>query len=149
MIFLKWWQPSTWLSGVNDSIVGGVVKALRTLLYSITVMIYKLVIFLCTLFDRLCNGRLLDSEILEELSKRVGLVLGIVMLFFVILSFIKLVIDPDKITDGKQGAAAIIKKVLIVIVMLGISSFAFETLYHMQHLVIKNHVISKMKKIRL
>ena len=33
MIFLKWWQPSTWLSGVNESIVGGVVKALRTLLY--------------------------------------------------------------------------------------------------------------------
>lgn len=144
MYFLKWWQPSTWLSDISSSLIGGIVKALRTLFYFLGVQIYKVMIYLYKLFEGLCNGRLLDNVIMNKLATRVGLILGLIMLFYVVISFIQMLIDPDKVTDNSKGAVSVIKKVLIVIVMLGISSFAFDTLYSLQSIIIKNHVISKL-----
>ena len=146
MLFLKWWQPSTWLSGVSDGVVGAVIKGLRSIFYDIISMLYKFIINLYWLFNTLCTGRLLDSEVMQELSKRIGLILGIIMFFYVTLSFIKMLIDPDVISDKTKGAGAIIKKGILVIVMLGVSSFVFDTLYMVQRVVIQSNVkISKRK----
>lgn len=144
MLFLKWWQPSTWLSGVSDGVVGAVIKGLRSIFYDIISMLYKFIINLYWLFNTLCTGRLLDSEVMQELSKRIGLILGIIMFFYVTLSFIKMLIDPDVISDKTKGAGAIIKKGILVIVMLGVSSFVFDTLYMVQRVVIQSNVISKI-----
>ena len=54
---------------------------------------------------------------------------------------IKMVLDPDKINDKEMGAASLIKKLVIVIVMLGTSGFVFDALYTVQKLVIENNVI--------
>lgn len=144
MLFLKWWNPTTWLSDVNGSIVGGVIKALRSVFYSIATMIYKLIINLYNLFEVMCHGRLLDSDAMRELSSRIGLILGIVMFFYVTFSFVQLLIDPDLVADKTRGASNIIKKCILVIVMLGIFPILFNTLYRVQSMVINNHVISKL-----
>lgn len=144
MFFLKWWQPSTWLSGVSDGVIGAVIKGLRSIFYTIISMIYRFIIDLYWLFNTLCTGRLLDNNVMTELSKRIGLILGIIMLFYVIFAFIKMLVDPDIINDKTQGAASIIKKCIIVIVMLGVSSFVFDTLYMIQRVVVQNNIISKV-----
>ncbi len=144
MLFLKWWQPSTWLSGVSDGVVGAVIKGLRSIFYTIISMLYKLIINLYWLFNTLCTGRLLDNTVMQELSKRIGLILGIIMFFYVTLSFIKMLIDPDIISDKTKGASAIVKKSILVIIMLGVSSFAFDTLYMVQRVVIQSNIISKI-----
>ena len=110
MLFLKWWQPSTWLSGVSDGVIGAVIKGLRSIFYTIISMLYKVIIDLYWLFNTLCTGRLLDNTIMEELSKRVGLILGVIMLFYVVFAFIKMLVDPDIINDKTKGAGNIIKK---------------------------------------
>ena len=144
MLFLKWWQPSTWLSGVSDGVIGAVIKGLRSIFYSIISMLYKFIIDLYWLFNTLCTGRLLDNSVMQELSKRVGLILGVVMLFYVVFSFIKMLVDPDTISDNTKGAGSVIKKCIIVIIMLGISSFVFDTLYMVQRVVVQNNIISKV-----
>ena len=144
MLFLKWWQPSTWLSGVSDGVIGAVIKGLRSIFYTIISMLYKVIIDLYWLFNTLCTGRLLDNTIMEELSKRVGLILGVIMLFYVVFAFIKMLVDPDIINDKTKGAGNIIKKCIVVIVMLGLSSFVFDTLYMIQRVVVQNNIISKI-----
>ena len=122
--------------------VGGIIfKALRSSFYSINSLIYKFVAILYTMFRGLSNARLLNSEEFGVLATRVGLLLGVIMLFKVIIEFIQLLIDPDKINDSQKGAIAIVKRVIIVIVMLGVSSFAFESLYAVQSFVINNDLL--------
>lgn len=142
MYFL--WNPLNWLSGIAEELGGTMLAGIRTLSFSLSTHIYKLIIDLYNLFEILCTARLLDSSALETISTRIGLVLGILMFFNVTLSFIKMLIEPDSFEDKEKGAIAIIKKTLIVIVMLGVSNFAFNTLYRVQRTVIKNNVISKL-----
>lgn len=143
-MFLVWWNPTTWLSDVSDSLLGTLIGALRTLFYFLSVQIYKVMIYLYKLFEVLCGGRLLDNAVLKTISTRIGLVLGIIMLFYIIISFVRMLIEPDTITDSKKGAVNVIKRVLIVIVLLGVSTSAFELLYTVQAVVVKSNIIGKI-----
>ena len=145
MIYLlKWWNPLTWLSDGLDKVGGAILNGIRYLMFSLSTFIYQLLMNLYDMFSALCTVRLLSNDILQELAKRVGYILGVVMLFYVILGFIQLLLNPDAINDGEKGATAIIKKTIIVIVMLGSANFAFELLYQIQVTVVSSNIISKL-----
>lgn len=133
-----------WLSSIADGVMGTIEAGIRTLCFSLCTFIYQAIIFVYNIFDKLCKGRFLDSELLQAFSERVGLILGLVMAFIVISSLIKMVLDPDKITDKEMGATTLIKKVIIVIVMLGVSNYVFNALYTVQKVVIEEDIISKL-----
>lgn len=139
MLFLKWSDFFN-LDQVNGTIRTG----FRTLMYSLCTYIYELIINLYELFEYLCNGRILDGKVLEEMSGRVGIILCLITLFYVIFSFVKMLIDPDKISDKEAGAASIIWKVILVIILLGVSNFGFKLLYKIQVNIINEHVISNI-----
>lgn len=146
MFFLDfvWWNPLTWISEGLEKLQGAIMSAVRALSLSVNSIIYRLLIDLYTLFEALCSARILDEEVLENLATRVGYILGVVMLFFVIVSFIRILLDPDAINDKNKGAFNVIKKVLLVIVMLGVSNYTFTLLFSIQKTVVKSHVISKL-----
>ena len=146
MIFLafNFFKPSTWLSSVDNGIMGAITTGLRTLMFWLDTFIYNLIINLYDFFNKLCTARLLDDTALNAISQRVGLILGLVMFFSVVFSFIQMMIDPEKMSDKEKGAFSIIKRALLVIVMLGASNFAFQSLYKMQNLIIQENVISKL-----
>ena len=133
-----------WLSEGLDKLASVILGGLRHVFYFLSVQLYKAIIYLYNLFESMCHGRLLDSEVLETISQRVGIVLGIAMLFYVVVSFIQYLINPDELINEKTGAGNVIKKVLIVIVLLGMSGFGFETLYQVQIAVIDSHIISRI-----
>lgn len=133
-----------WISTAADGVMGAMEKGIRTLTFSLCTHVYKLIINLYNFFEALCTGRLLSSDLVSAIAERIGFILGLVMLFYVIFSFIKMMVDPDSMEDKERGAVAIVKRVLIVIVMLGVSNFFFNTLYHVQRVVVREHVIANL-----
>lgn len=133
-----------WLSNMADGIMGTLITAIRTLCFWLIEIIYRLMVNLYNLFDNLCNARLLDNEILGEMSRRIGFLLGIIMFFYVIFSFIQMLVNPDKITDKEKGAVSIVKKIIIVILMLALYNSFFDALYGLQKKVIDSNVISSI-----
>lgn len=131
-----------WLEGLAESVMGTIVVALRTLCFNLSSFFYELMINLYDIFDLLCTSRLLENDVLSMISSRIGLILGIVMFFNIAFSFVKMLIDPDAITNKETGAIPLIKKVLIVLVMFGSFNFVFDLLYGMQKIVVENHIIS-------
>lgn len=144
MNFLKWWNPLTWGEDILGAIIGGVQAALNSVLYFIATVVNKVIIYMYGVFNVLCSSRLLDSDIIAELTKRISLLLGILMFFIVIFNCVQYVLDPDKLTDNEKGVGNIVKKILIVIVMLGFSGTAFNMLYSVQNTVINSNIISKL-----
>ena len=129
---------------VLDNMFVIITNAMRSLFYFLADNVYSIVIYLYNLFEALCHGRLLGEDTLHILSQRIGIVLGLIMLFYVVISFIQMLINPDNISNETKGATAVIKRVLIVIVMFGVSSFVFETLFQIQNVVVDSHVISRL-----
>lgn len=133
-----------WLSKAGTDMMGAIEVGIRTLSFSLSTIIYGLIIKLYDVFEILCNGRLLNNEIMKQLSTRIGLILGLVMFFYIVFSMIQMLLEPDKINDKEMGAGNIAKKLIIVIVLLGFSNFAFDALYRIQKVVIESHALSNI-----
>lgn len=144
MNFLVWWNPFSWLEEAIEGMYAIAQSLLNTVLYFIAEVLNKVIIYIYGVFNVLCSTRLLDSDIIAELTKRISLLLGILMFFIVIFNCVQYVLDPDKLTDKEKGVGNIVKKILMVVVMLGFSSTAFNMLYSVQYTVINSNIISKL-----
>lgn len=115
----------------------------RLLMTLLSTWIYEVIIWLYDIFMKLCNSRVLDSDVIELIAGRVGVILGLIMLFMTMFSVVQLVLEPEKLTDKEKGIGNIVKKILVVIVMLGMSSSAFGLMYGVQKTVINSNIIAK------
>ena len=134
---------STLLKGAENTVGFVLMTLVRTLFYNLCSLIYWGLRGFCNVFFALCNGQLLDTETLNSLFGRVGLLLGVIMMFRVAFSFIQVLINPDAFSDKEKGIPNIIKKSIIVIIMFGMSSYAFSFLRTLQGEIIESNVISK------
>lgn len=130
--------------GLFNSITEALMMGLNILFYWLSTFIYNLITYLYNLFELLCSYRILNNSIISDLSKRIGIILGILMFFLIAFSIIQMILDPDKITNSEKGIGNIVGKVLIVIVLLGFSNTAFNLLYNVQNTMLRSNIISKI-----
>ena len=108
-------------------------QALRGLFGRLCIWVYQLIGMFYNLFITISKVNVLSgNELVETLYSRVGLILGLFMVFKLMFSLIQALVDPDKLTDTKNGAVSIIKRSLIAIVLLGITPSLFKEAYDLQ-----------------
>lgn len=121
--------------------------ALRTFLGWLCKIIYPMIINVWDLFVALSDARLFNSSgagFISEIYKRVGLLLGLIMLFKVLFSLIQMLINPDMFSDKEKGIGNIVKKAIIVILLLGFTPTIFEGAFYIQNKVLDENVLGKI-----
>ena len=99
----------------------------RSLFIIIDSVVYGILEQIFQLIINLANFDLFSGNVLKEFSTRIYLILGLVMVFKLILSFIQMLIDPDRINDKENGVYNILKRVVIsmILIVLVPSIFSF------------------------
>ena len=123
-----------------------IVESLRTFVFSIFEALLNAIIIIYDLFMKVAEQRLFDTEIIQDLYGRIGLILGLFMIFRLTFSAIEYLIDPDTMLDKQKGMGNIVKKVLIVVVLLGSIHFVFNKAYQLQTILLsgENNLIAKI-----
>lgn len=134
MYFLDFW----------DDITLSAIGALRSFLLSLCDVVYRLIIFCFNVFEKIGNARLLENDAVNMLYEKVGLVLGIYMMFRLTFIGIQYILNPDAMNDKQKGIGKLLTKLLIVIVLLGTTPFIFNLAYHFQESVAKENIIGKV-----
>lgn len=124
------------------SITQDIVDAARTLALFFCEIIYSLICFCFDIFNGFGKVRL-DIDV-SAIFQRVELVLGLFMVFRLTFAAIEYLINPDSMMDKEKGIGNIIKKVLIVIILLGSTGFLFNEAYKLQDELIDSQVIEKI-----
>ena len=120
------------LFGINFSIE----QALRSMMGSILALIYSLIDYLYNVFVYLSKAQILDNEFVQSIYSKVGMILGIFMIFKLIFSLIQSLIDPNKFTDKKNGFASIIFRSVVSIVLLGVTPAIFKEAFKLQNIIV-------------
>ncbi len=84
------------------------------------------------------------TDIVDQLTDRIYIVIGVFALFLVSYSLIKALFDPNNLTKGKVSAVNIIKNVVISIVLVTIMPTIFDYMYRLQNIIIENNVIGSI-----
>ncbi len=122
---------------LGENTIKGVSFALDKAIYGIAQSVYKA-------FNYLANATLLDNSIVEDFTRRIYAILGIVMLFVLAFNLLNYIIDPDKINDKSKGASSLIKDIIIALVLLTIIPMIFTKLYSLQNKILTSDVLSNL-----
>ena len=93
-------------------------QALRTFSCTVAAVIYNFIVDLYNVFMYTARAEILESSFIQGIYNKVGMILGIFMVFKLSFSLIQSLVDPSKFTDEKKGFGGIIKRSVISIVLL-------------------------------
>lgn len=133
-----------WFLGLKDSIGNAIQGALRSFGFLVCDFIYRGISYVYDIFARLASAEILSDTTVMAIYQRVGLVLGIFMVFKLSFTFIQIVINPDTISDKEKGAGGTILKAILVVVLLGTVPYMFSAAYEIQKAVIDDGIINRV-----
>lgn len=90
------------------------------------------------------NLILTSDNIVKVLGKRIGLILGIFMLFRIAITLINYLISPDKVSDSSKGGGKLIFNILFSIVLLVLVNHIFNLAYRAQIAIVDSNIIGKI-----
>ncbi len=110
--------------------------AIDKAIYSFIATIYQIIL-------ELADVTILSSDAIQDVYSRIYALLAIFMLFKITFSFVNYVINPDQFTDKQKGVQNLIKNVILVLVMIIITPFAFGKLQEAQSAILDDDLIPR------
>lgn len=120
---------------VFDFGLTGVFLFIDSIIYSVIGKLFDSFVFLAD------AEALFQNTAYDEIVKRIEVVIGVVMLFFVASALLKAIVDPENLN---KGAGKIAKNSIISIMLLGIVPIIFDYAFQLQHLIISENVIGTL-----
>ena len=109
--------------GIGETIY----DACRKFLIQIDRFVYGFVETILQLIIDLSKVEIFTQTTINTFAKRIYVILGLLMIFKMMVSFIQILIDPDTLTDKEKGAGAILKRVIIALIMIVLVPSIFST----------------------
>lgn len=130
----------------NFVLVGDfIIDALKNLTFAIDHAIYWLVGVVYEIFFSLAKIDLLNTgpgaTVIANITNRVYVIIGIVMVFVLAFNLLNYIIDPDKIKDKSVGASTFIKDIIIALVVISVLPTIFKALYNFQGAILEDGTI--------
>ena len=122
---------------------GWVNDAIRTFFAMIDSAIYSMIAVVYRILLYLSDYQLFTNQILYNFSQRIYSLLGMIMLFKVTFSFITYIVNPDAFLDKSKGVSKVIQNILITLVLLMVTPYAFSLLRELQSAIIDDQIIPK------
>ena len=107
-------------------------------------VVYVVISKMYDVFYDVANIFLYSEDIFEVIGQRIGLVLGIFMLFRLAISLVSYLISPDKLNDNSKGGGKMITNIILSLVLLVTVNIIFEQAYKVQNQIVQSRFIEKI-----
>ena len=107
-------------------------------------IVYILISKLYDLFIDTANLILYSQDAMDAIGKRIGLILGIVMLFRLAVSLMSYLVSPDTISDKAKGGSKIVTNIIISLILLVTINPIFEQAYKIQIKLVQSKFVEKI-----
>lgn len=136
---------------------------LRGIFSVLDIIAFFLLTFVFQLFFNVSTVDIFSNETILTFYYRIQVILGVFMMFQLAMTIIKGIVDPDSFNDKKTGAASLIRRIAIALILLVLlvpirynnpsneyekqlnnNGILFGTLYSLQYRIIQGNVIGKL-----
>ena len=121
--------------------MGFLMLILRVIFGYIDAILYQVDAELYGLMIKIASAEVFTDTIIEIVAGRIYQLLGLVMLFKLMSSFLTYIINPEDMLDKTKGFGNIIKTIIISLFLIVITPWAFDQSRLLQHYVIDGQLI--------
>lgn len=104
-------------------------------------IVYWLVSKLFSLYEVLAGAEIITQDTYQEIANKFYVIIGVVMLFYLAYSLLKMLINPD---DFNKNFGKIAGNLIISLVLLGVSPIIFGYAFQIQNAIISDHVVDNL-----
>lgn len=116
---------------------------IASILLLIDGVIYNAIKYLYNIFDFMAGLNIFNNKNYEDISYKIYVILGLIMMFILAYSLLRAVMNPDDFAKGEKSFPSLIKNIIIslalIVVMPAIFSFAMD----FQAAILDNNTIYK------
>lgn len=122
--------------------IEGVLRILFSLLDRIVIILTNLSY---NLLVKISSLNIVDMDVIEGFNKRLGLILGIFMLFNIAVQILNYIVSPDKISDkGNGNAGKLILNIVLSLALLVTVNHIFTVAYKVQFKILEKQIIPQL-----
>lgn len=116
------------LSGIGEAISNG----FRYIMMSIDNVVFYFIEVVYQLIMDLANVKIFTQTTINTFTKRIYVILGLVMVFKMMISFVQILINPDTMKDKEKGLGSVLKRVVISLILIVLVPSIFRTAREIQ-----------------
>lgn len=143
-------------ANVSNDIIRSLFATLDRPAYWLLGLVYQL-------FFNVASADLFSNGTIMSFYKRIQLIIGVFMMFQLAMTILKGIMNPDSFTDSKNGAANLVKRVAISLILLTVlvpvnipgaqnewerqlnnNGLLFGALYSLQHRILNNNTLGRL-----
>lgn len=122
--------------------IGGIL--IRTLSWSLDGLIINFIDKFYRYFELILKGDILSENVVNELTNRVYLLVGVIVLFRLGMLLVKYILNPSDALDEKRGAHRLAQRVVIGLMLIVLMPTIFNVAKELQVAIIKDQVIERI-----
>ena len=124
-----------------DKGIGGLFNIIWAFL---CIPVYAIIRTNFNIFIKIAEMDIVSNVNINEIYKRLTMMITIVMTFYIAFSVVKYTINPETISDKEKGAGKIAYRIIVAILLIAFVPNIFSMAYKLQNRLIKTQVFSKI-----
>lgn len=121
-----------------------VVKLLRSLIFFFDRLIYGFIPKVYSFIEILARVSLFDNDQLAHIANNIYAIIGIFMLFRLAFVLLKAIVDPDALTSKEGGAAKMMSKAIIALILIAAIPWGFRFAFRFQDTILNKQILLKI-----
>lgn len=119
-------------------------KILRLFFAFLDRIAYTLIGLVYQLFMLISEAGIFSQAAIQTFAARIYVLLGLIMVFKVSISLVSYIMNPEKFSDSKIGAPALLKGFAFALIGIVLVPYVFEAAYSLQRIVLKDNIIGNL-----
>ena len=136
------------LAGSSLLIVEEIINGIQSFFFKICILIdgvvYNMINVCYQIFLLLSRVRIFDDNVFSGFLNRFYVLVGVLTLFFVAYSLLKVIANPDNMTKGNMAPGKLIMNIITSIALIALLPAIFNAAYKVQDVVIDSNIIGKI-----
>lgn len=127
-----------------DELVNVIQNFFFNILMTIDAIVYYLIDVCYQVFLALSHAQIFDQELFGAILRRIYILVGVLMMFFIVYSLLKVIVNPEELDKGDMAPRKIITNVITSLLMVVFLPTAFNILYQVQGVILDNDLVGKI-----
>ena len=106
-------------------------------------LVYWFIGLLFQLFIVISEANLFGTDILREITDKIFVIMGVVLLFYLSYEILTLIVNPDKLSGGSGGKSLVTKFVSSIVILILLPTI-FNYLHIFQNNVINSNILGNI-----
>lgn len=107
-------------------------------------IVFNLIDVCYQVFIALARARIFNENTFSDILQRIYVLVGVIMLFFVVYSLLKVIANPDNLTKGDMAPGKLVGNVLTSIVLIALLPTIFKYVYQVQGVLLDQDIVGRI-----